>query len=148
MNDTEFLATLASLENPYKAKKTTSIGASALIDLCQQSVIAVAHNLMLDGWKLTITTQTRGWCNASKKLITYPSWLLTRNHDFRVWYVCHELAHALDKCKHGHGPEFMQYLIQLCPPEYVHHELSYKPRNAKQAGIREQSSDIATQLGF
>lgn len=56
------------------------------------------------------------------------------------YYVAHELAHITTWNKYRlnakpHGQEFMAELKRLCPPEYLHYEAGYKPRNAAKAGI-------------
>lgn len=144
MDDLDFLATLIELENTNKAKSTVP-GISSLMEQTLEPyprLQGLYKELMLAGWKFVLTEQSRGWCSAMRKLITIPAWIKSPNksNDFRVWYICHEMAHAIDKCMHNHGPEFMKILIDICPPEAIHHELGYKPRNATAAGIRKPRS--------
>lgn len=62
-------------------------------------------------------------------------------------YVAHELAHHYHHISghHGssHGLEFMHWMKQLCPKEYLHYELEYKPRFARAAGIRKPDEQLA-----
>lgn len=105
---------------------------------CPEFVKDYARKLLADQWWILVADQDTGWCNAHYRTIVLPAWLYIKNRsaDFKVWYVAHELAHAYDKCKHSHGPEFMEWLKRICPAECLYHELEYKPRNARQAGIR------------
>jgi hypothetical protein len=55
-----------------------------------------------------------------------------------IYTVAHELAHVCQVWENGwtdHGPKFMAWLKALCPPQWVAYELSYKPREARRAGI-------------
>lgn len=96
-----------------------------------------ARTLLAQGWKFYTVKQSRGRCYGGwRKVITIPTWVIDRQDlSYRIWYICHEMAHAYDNCKHNHGPEFMEWLKKLCPEEHIIHELGYKPRNAKAAGI-------------
>ena len=94
-----------------------------------------AIKLLKDDWKIHPVAQTRGRCYFNAKLITIPTWAIDRSIEYKSWYIAHELAHAYDKCKHMHGPEFMEWLKIICPKEFIHYELGYKPRNASAAGI-------------
>lgn len=101
-----------------------------------ESVKEYARTLRAAGWKFYVVRQNRGYCDYSSRVITIPSW--AHNHrDFteRIWYISHELAHAHNKKHDQHGPGFMETLKKICPADCIHHELSYKPRNAAAAGI-------------
>lgn len=58
---------------------------------------------------------------------------------FDQWYIAHELAHLLQRQFNKHSTQHDKYFYQafklLCPAEYQHYELEYKPRNAKAAGV-------------
>lgn len=123
-----------------------------------ESVKEHARNLQAAGWIFHITEQRRGWCSVLQKTITIPTWALSaemqvKKPGYMIWYLAHEMAHAYDMCKHMHGPEFMAWLIKLCPEEYLKYELGYKPRNAANAGItmnglaKPVDSDVG-ELGF
>ena len=56
-------------------------------------------------------------------------------HGHLIYYVAHELAHLYAGKDAAHGPKFMRVFKKLCPRDLQHYELSYKPRNAKAAGI-------------
>jgi hypothetical protein len=97
-----------------------------------------AKSLLDDGWRIYSVDQNRGRCYSQAKLITIPVWVIRdyiSDPTKKVWYIAHEISHAIDRCKHSHGPEFMEILIRVCPPNAIHHELGYKPRNARSAGI-------------
>jgi hypothetical protein len=89
--------------------------------------------------------QKCGWYHHRKKYITVPSWIINRpmGNGFLKYYVAHELAHAVTYAQYpeygtlctGHGPLFMENFKKICPKEFQHFELGYKPRNAKAAGI-------------
>lgn len=88
-------------------------------------------------YQFLLTYQVRGWCSAGRRIITIPQWVLSKpkGNGYTTWYVAHELAHAYDKCKHGHDEPFMMWLRKICPEEYQYWEFGYKFRNAKQAGV-------------
>jgi len=110
------------------------------------SVKTYGRELLAAGWRFYVVDQTRGQCYAIHKVITIPAWIFRKKTlDYKIYYICHEMAHAYDMCKHNHGHEFMEWFKKICPTEYQHHELGYKPRNARAAGI----SDITNEtLGF
>lgn len=88
-----------------------------------------------EGWQLLVADQQRGYCNYDNKIVVIPTWVLNRPMSQLVWYVAHEFSHVLAGRLANHGPIFMEILKHICPKEYIHHELSYKPRNAMAAGI-------------
>lgn len=102
------------------------------------SVRAIAREMVADGWKFYAVDQHRGRCYYRAKTITIPVWAIkidAHKRGYKCWYICHEMAHAF--CiSDSHGPMFMARLQETCPPEYVHYEIGYKPRNAIAAGIR------------
>jgi hypothetical protein len=102
------------------------------------SVRAHGKQLLSEGWKIYAVKQKRGRCYYKGKagVITIPVWAINRAMEYKTWYICHELAHAFDKTKSNHGPEFMRILQEICPANCVHFEIGYKPRNAIAAGIR------------
>ena len=96
-----------------------------------------AKQCIRNGWRIYTVSQRRGRCYPRQKVITIPVWVitLTDKPGKKIWYISHELAHAMDECRHNHGPEFMEWLKTICPEEHLHWELGYKPRNARAAGI-------------
>lgn len=90
--------------------------------------------------------QTRGRAYYIQRRITVPSWAFhkfghsTKDNVYLTWYLSHEIAHIANYAEHGrnednHGPKFMAHLKRICPQYAIHHEVSYKPRNASTAGI-------------
>lgn len=96
-----------------------------------------AQELISAGWVFKVSKGKRGYCYHARKTITIPKHALhSKRPGFGEYYIAHEMAHAKAGKDMAHGPEFMSWLQYLCPPEYVHYELTYKPRNAKIAGIK------------
>lgn len=103
-----------------------------------ESVKIHARNLRDAGWKFYPVKQVRGCCYYREKVITIPAWAIekeTQKLGYKTWYISHEISHAYAGYHAHHGPDFMKKLIEICPPEFVHYELGYKPRNAAAAGI-------------
>jgi hypothetical protein len=104
--------------------------------------------LMSKGWKFYLVDQSRGWCKYAYKEIAIPKWLfsnpsITNRQAKIVQYQLHEIAHAMVCEKYGlgaankmpaHGKQFMDILIEICPPELLIFEMSYKPANLVKAG--------------
>lgn len=93
------------------------------------------HKLDKQGWQFFPVNQTRGRCYYGKKLITIPSWAFKRGSEYLVYYISHEMAHAINPVMDHHGPSFMSTFRSICPPHLQYHELDYKPQNASAAGI-------------
>lgn len=92
--------------------------------------------LINDGWTFYVVNQVRGRCYYGRKWITIPVHAWKRQDDgYLVYYVAHEAAHAYAGASADHGPKFMAWLKKLCPAQYIHYELTYKPRQAFAAGI-------------
>ena len=132
------------LDDPYGGlarKKPRNIdiqGTRELFLKQPESVKEWARGLVADDWRFYLVHQQRGYCDMPSRIITIPAWAtneLKEGKGFLTWYICHEMAHAYDKCRHGHRKEFMQWLIKICPSNCIQHEMGYKPRNAKAAGI-------------
>jgi hypothetical protein len=114
-------------------------------------LLAITRNYLQDlkeaGWTFYVVDAVRGRCHYASRTITVPLWALqkaTVKPGYQYWYVAHELAHAcalqFEQSRDNHGPIFMKWLIILCPFEFVHYELDYKPRNASAAGITNPDS--------
>ena len=78
-----------------------------------------------------------------KRMITVPVWAMKRpkGEGYVLYYLAHELAHIANQdagTSDNHGPCFMAHFRKLCPVQYQHWELGYKPRRAAAAGIREK----------
>lgn len=81
-------------------------------------------------------------------IITIPQHAFLRGTEYKAYYIAHELAHFYDKNVHGHGPQFYVWFRDICPPELWHHELPYKPMEARAAGISVSSTaNIITKWG-
>jgi len=104
------------------------------------------QELSADGWRFYVVNQSCGKCYHNDKVITIPTWAYTTSRTYITWYIAHELAHAYAGREANHGPEFMEWLKKICPQKAIHHELTYKPRNAVSARIGKQ--DILAELGF
>jgi len=106
-----------------------------------------------NGWKYYVVDQRRGVCRPSEKVITIPAWLWNpvamadnlrdtlcaqTKQNYRVWYICHEMAHAMDWIRNkkiGHDVSFMTCLKLLCPPEAIGYESGYQTKTALACGI-------------
>ncbi len=102
-----------------------------------ESVKSHLRSLISAGWNIYIVDQRRGYCDDRAKIITIPVFALNKTLEYKIWYLCHEMAHAIAGCKYNHGPEFMKVLQDICPKDCIEFELGYKPRNARAAGIGE-----------
>lgn len=90
--------------------------------------------LIQRGWLFAVTDTVRGWCRFTSKTITVPLWAWNRSTEYRIYYLAHEMAHAIGPHR-DHGAEFMRAFKHICPKELQHWELDYKPANARAAGI-------------
>lgn len=104
-----------------------------------------------NGWKFVVVDQIGGNCYYDYSYITIPKWVFYDMccENYCEYYICHELAHidnAIRWVKNNksvykaHGKEFMKQFKMICPTELQHHELDYKPRSAKAAGITKPKS--------
>ena len=142
-------------------KPNNIINAAALIPeaLISDTMRNCYKDLRDMGWRFYVVDAKCGRCYYHDKVITIPLWLwdsekidanlihalhkaptLTERIQYRAWYIAHEMAHAFCHISHGgdkdpHGPKFMNELKMICPPNCIHFELSYKPKNAMAAGI-------------
>jgi hypothetical protein len=110
-----------------------SYNAKLLADL-PESVRGHLRELVKNDWRVYCVDAARGYCHDSK-VITIPIWAIDRDLSTKIWYICHEMSHAIVGAWHHHDQTFMKKLIEICPKEAIHHELGYKPRNARAAGI-------------
>lgn len=119
---------------------------NAILD---QNSFAMEYRILIqNGWQFFVVDQDRGRCYYDRKWITIPKWALhceTTKPGHWVWYVAHEISHACVGIGHKHGQVFMHCLKRICPPEFLHYELGYKPRNASVAGIRKIDADRTAQ---
>ena len=101
------------------------------------------------GFSVYVLSIRRGYCDSRVKEIVIPEFAILRETNnkelgYLQWYVAHEFAHAFNAAAGTcdiHGPNFMEFLKKICPPEYIHYEFHYKPRNAARCGIQ-ISADI------
>lgn len=90
---------------------------------------------LLMGWRFFAVKQSRGRCYCSEKVITIPAWVIdSPRKGYKAYYIAHEIAHVFS-IGDQHGPIFMLEFRTICPVEFQHYELEYKPRNAASAGI-------------
>ena len=97
-----------------------------------------------EGWQLFVTDTKRGRTSYKSKTVTVPTWAMETdpdgkpNEEYQIYYACHEIAHVYTPNRKGdvHGSDFMRNFIRVCPEEFLHYELGYKPRLAAAAGIR------------
>lgn len=96
-----------------------------------------------------VVDQPHGWIrwNTDPTRIGIPLWIWDSDSRKSVYgkrvslmgslfyYIAHELAHFYADPGANHGPEFMREFKRLCPEELWWLETTYKPRNAKAAGI-------------
>jgi predicted metal-dependent hydrolase len=107
-----------------------------------ESIRSVAKDLLSKNWSIYVVDQRRGRCYYSAKIITIPVWCLDdKRPGYKIYYIAHELAHVFAPTD-SHGQKFMAEFIKLCPKEYLHYELDYKPRSASIAGITNPSDSI------
>lgn len=94
-----------------------------------------------------VVDQTRGHARYDHALCCIAKWVFEadkRKPGYLIWYTAHELAHLLQRqfyrYSSQHDEHFMRALKLLCPKQYIHYELEYKPRNAQAAGISKEIS--------
>lgn len=101
-----------------------------------ESVKTFIRPKLADGWRFYATKQTRGRCYYRSKVVTIPVWVIeSKLPGKKIWYVSHEVAHTYTPGDQ-HDQLFMAKLREICPEQYQHYEIGYKPRNALAAGIR------------
>lgn len=122
-------------ESLFIPKKLVEGGKEKLVEGLEDRVRLTARNLVKDNWRFFVIDQRRGMCYYGQKVITIPMWAAQKGIDYKTWYLCHEMSHALAPRGSNHGPEFMAMLKEVCPERVIHFELGYKPRNASAAGI-------------
>jgi hypothetical protein len=111
-----------------------------LLSLVDTPLCNSMNELLKQGWQIFVVSQSRGRCYYGPKYITIPAWALKRKeHNYWLWYVAHEFAHAYT-AGDNHGQRFMRKLKEICPTDCVHFELGYKPQNATIAGISESET--------
>ena len=119
-----------------------------VISSLQQEVEAAVSILLdeaettLSDWRFYVTDTRRGRCWLSSRFMSIPLWAYRRGTDYFLYYVSHEMAHAIGTHK-DHGPAFMKDFKRICPPNLWHYETAYKPRNAAAAGISKKQDEEA-----
>ncbi len=124
---------------------------SRLFNGITDTMMSFARALTDAGYRFYVCKVDRGHAYYDTKLIIIPLWVVingergadlsrpvqTRKElqDYKNWYLSHEMAHPYTVGDH-HGPKFMKQLKIICPAESLKYELTYKPRNAFNAGIR------------
>ena len=99
-------------------------------------LLEIKSMLEKSGWEFYAVSYCRGYCEHFDKVITIPEHAFEEETSYLNWYLAHEMAHAYAGLEAKHGPRFMKELQRICPPEYIHHELTYQPKNALLAGIQ------------
>jgi len=129
------------------------------VNLIAETLCEMSGNTIPPDVKIYAVNQRRGYWTPSRRYITIPTWVFKESEGkdgrkkkpgYDIYYIAHELAHMvvteIEKAYRAkgmrvyyspHGPEFMREFKKICPKEYWHYELNYKPRNAKAAGISE-----------
>jgi hypothetical protein len=128
------------IRDSYTPRKISRAHNPLIFQDVPSSLKDTARSLMHNGYRICAVSQRRGYCDYNARIITIPVWVINSTDiTEKIWYIAHELAHALSFIRNGrsdnHGPLFMQTLKEICPPNCIHHEVSYKPRNARNAGI-------------
>jgi hypothetical protein len=99
----------------------------------------IIADLKTKGWEFFVVDQSRGRCYYQDRTVTIPKWAFySTNKGYTEYYLCHEIAHCHAPFD-NHGPAFMAQFKRLCPIEFQHYELEYKPGNASAAGIKKNS---------
>jgi predicted ferric reductase len=94
-----------------------------------------ALELFCRGWKFYAVDQGRGRCYFRQKIITIPIWAMQKSIQYREWYICHEMSHAVAGIEAKHGVAFQKVLQSLCSAQAIQYELTYKAREVVRAGI-------------
>ena len=115
-------------------------------------VYAELRKEKLKGWAFYGVNQQRGRCYFQERIVTIPLFAFKRNklidqEGYLTWYIAHEISHIKAGPNAHHGPEFMAELKAICPVQYLFHETSYKPQNAKAAGIANKKGESIVQVG-
>ena len=91
----------------------------------------------LETWLLPrgyVVGSSRGRSYSKQGAISVPLWAYRKGTDYFLYYAAHELSH-LFSMSDGHDFKFYQHFMRICPIEFQHFELGYKP-SAKKYGIR------------
>jgi hypothetical protein len=128
----------------------TSILNISVFDSGALVLISKYLELTKQGWQILAVDQQRGRCYYRDKVITVPIWALkSSNKGYWIYYLSHEIAHAYCGYDAGHGLQFQAKLKEICPEEYWHYELDYKPAFAAAAGISRKEVELQqNQLSF
>lgn len=128
------------------------------VNVIAETLCEMSGNTIPEDVKIYAVNQRRGYWTPGKRYITIPVWAIQKSlgeggykyaSGYDIYYIAHELAHMVitefQRAEYrntgrvsnytSHGPEFMREFKKLCPEEYWHYELGYKPRNARMAGI-------------
>lgn len=96
-------------------------------------LVSNINRILEENWLFLVVDQIRGRCYFGKKIITIPLWAIKKSREYTIYYIAHEVAHALGNM--DHDANFMRDFIHLCPPALQHFEIKYKPKAAMAAGI-------------
>lgn len=111
--------------------------AELILSLVKQepSLNSVFNLLDRADWTFSVKHQKRGYCYWGTKQISIPAWTWDHGVEYILYYLAHEMAHALCTPADGHGPRFMQTFRRICPEHLQHFEIDYKASAAIAAGI-------------
>lgn len=128
----EFIA----MENEWKPQSIDAILTRTLFTSIDKKIVEAATALTNNGWRFYAVSQSRGRCYYLHKVITIPVWAIRSPRiGKKAQYIAHEIAHAIAGPTAKHGIDFMKAMQSICPPEYWHYELEYKPKSAMLCGI-------------
>jgi hypothetical protein len=111
-----------------------------LIDFMEYSsfptIKGAFNTLDSKGWSFLPVRTNRGRCYYDLKIITIPAHAYeSKKEGYFAYYVSHEMAHAFAPRGAQHDSSFMAEFKKICPREYQHYEVDYKPKAAMAAGI-------------
>lgn len=114
-------------------KQSRELHNQLLTDYYGFKLMAIYTQLYNEGYGIYVVDQARGFCTTGK-VVAIPLAIL---HDKgrTTYYIAHEFAHAIVGIHHQHDKVFMDKLIEICPAEYIHMELSYKPSHTLAIGM-------------
>lgn len=133
------------VNDPQKLAQIIEIGNRLAKEYADRRAAAGHRKLVfpkIDAWFVVNQSCSRAYYHVAGvgRVITIATWAWNKYKPGYLEYIiahemAHHFAHALEGCT-GHGEAFQIWLKRLCPPQWVHYELAYKPRAAKAAGIR------------
>ena len=101
----------------------------------------ISHSLKnkVNNYRFFVCDVVQGWTHNNNLTSTIPLWAKEKSQDYFIYYIAHELSHVVNFCNKTndhHGKKFYEFFKLICPVDYQHFELGYKPQNAKKFGIK------------